>query len=90
MKQEKNSTMWEQLISDAIYEITGHRITDYDLHLLSAKCPVRLPDYLYVVSYLENRLSFPVAKVFEKYGYTVFTIHNLAKAIAAEQARLNA
>ena len=45
---------------------------------------VLLADFLYVFRALEEKLGVPVAKVLEQRDYTVFTVNNLADAIAED------
>lgn len=71
----------KELITDTIYATTGTSIKNYDKHLLSAEYDIPVSDFLYVFDELEKRVGYPVTKIFETEGYTVFTVNHLAAAI---------
>nr|WP_122012662.1 hypothetical protein [Maliibacterium massiliense] len=73
----------EDMLVDSIREETQVEITDRDARLLRGDMKIPLVDYLYVFDAMEKKLGLPAAKILEDNGYEVFTIRNLARAIAA-------
>lgn len=71
----------KNLIADIIYDVTGKKIENYDRHLLCREYAIPVSNFLYVFDELEQRIKYPVTKIFETKGYTVFTINHLADAI---------
>lgn len=79
----------EDIIVETINKNTQKVIDNKDMHLLSDKLKIPVVEYLYVFDELEKKLDFPVAKIFEKNDYTVFTVHNFANAIWNKMTELN-
>ena len=71
-------------IKHYLFQYTNVSVDGDDSNLFCTDYNIMIPDVLYVVRALEDTLGVPVAKVFEKRDYTVFTVNNLADAIAED------
>ena len=71
-------------MKECIAQYTRATVDNDDRHLFCSEYHILMADFLYVFRALEEKLGVPVAKVLEQRDYTVFTVNNLADAIAED------
>lgn len=72
----------KNIIREAVKKYTGISIEDDEKNLLSSDYQAILADFLYVLKALEDQYGSCIYQVFKTHNYTIFTVNNLAYAIA--------